>query len=254
MLISARLRRALWPLRLRVLSIWYLGSVRHCPLCGSHVRGFFSYNTRSDAVCPVCGSKERDRLAKLVLSDIIGIERVRPRRMLHVAPELQVRHWLAKMPVGEYVTGDLERLDVDVRLDLQDMPFESGYFDSIYCSHVLEHVEDDRKAMRELWRVLSHDGWAVILVPITRPLTYEDREIRDPESRRQAFGQKDHLRAYGPDIATRLGGSGFFVRAITVADVADSENARTMALGSEEVIFLCYKDHFTKAGADPPIE
>jgi SAM-dependent methyltransferase len=91
-----------------------------------------------------------------------------------------------------------------VRMDITDIQYPKDTFDVIYCSHVLEHVVDDRKAMREFHRVLRPDGWALLLVPITVEKTFEDPSVTDPEERLSVFGQEDHVRCYGPDYVERL--------------------------------------------------
>ena len=71
-------------------------------------------------------------------------------------------------------------------MDIMEYPDES--FDVIYCSHVLEHVPDDCKAMRESPRVLKRGGWAILLVPINAGKTYEDASITEPAERLRVFG------------------------------------------------------------------
>ena len=47
------------------------------------------------------------------------------------------------------------------------LPFKSGVFRFVLCSEVLEHLDDDDAAVREIARVLSEEGRAVITVPYT---------------------------------------------------------------------------------------
>ena len=162
--------------------------------------------------------------------------------MLHVAPErpLEVR---LRDELGEgYLTADLLDRRAMVQMDITDIQYPDQTFDVIYCSHVLEHVPDDKKAMREFHRVLKNDGWAILLVPITSDSTYEDASITSAEDRLQAFGQDDHVRRYGPDYADRLREAGFQVKISKPADVASSEEIARMGLtdaGGE--IYYCTK-------------
>ena len=55
-----------------------------------------------------------------------------------------------------------------VKMDITNILYEDNTFDSIWCNHVLEHVVDDQKAMRELLRVPKPGGWAILQVPILR--------------------------------------------------------------------------------------
>jgi SAM-dependent methyltransferase len=136
------------------------------------------------------------------------------------------------LPVAEWVSpgGTLDAVDVQqemldhtmrraaeqgignispTRADARELPFEDDSFDAILCVHVLEHVADDRAALRELRRVLRPRGWAVIQVPILRDKTIEDPAEQDPAQRLRRFGQDDHVRVYGEDFFDRLSEAGF---------------------------------------------
>ena len=94
-----------------------------------------------------------------------------------------------------------------------DIGFPDEDFDVVICSHVLEHIREDRKAMKEIFRVLRPGGFAVLQVPLALDLeeTQEDPSIVDEKERFEAYGQKDHLRMYGMDYPQRLEGVGFRV-------------------------------------------
>jgi len=96
---------------------------------------------------------------------------------------------------------------------MTDVPFKDGAFDLVVCVHVLEHVPDDRKAIREMVRVLKPGGMALLLVPIVlEQLTREnDPAVVTPEQRREAYWQEDHVRLYGGDFPQRLEEEGFDV-------------------------------------------
>ena len=67
-----------------------------------------------------------------------------------------------------YVNMDLVKLQgVDVFWDLNKSPwpFKDDTFDEVYCSHVLEHVDDLIKVMKEIKRVSKHGAVVVIRVP-----------------------------------------------------------------------------------------
>jgi SAM-dependent methyltransferase len=140
-----------------------------------------------------------------------------------------------------YLTADLLDPRAMERMDVTNVPHRNGSFDVIYCSHVLEHVPDDRRAMREFFRVLKPSGWALLLVPIRVPHTVEDPSIVDPAKRRELFGQEDHVRRYGPDFADRLRGVGFAVKTISAADVLDKDDIERMELAHTEPMYLCTK-------------
>jgi SAM-dependent methyltransferase len=91
------------------------------------------------------------------------------------------------------------------------MGFAERSFDALICSHVLEHVPDDRAAMKECRRLLRPGGWLVIQIPMHPLPTDEDPSLVDPVIRQQRFGQDDHVRMYGPDVVQRLQDAGFHV-------------------------------------------
>jgi len=165
-------------------------------------------------------------------------------RMLHFAPEKKALMPFLREQLGErYTTTDLSMKNVDAREDITRMSFDSNSFDLIYCSNVLEHVDDDRSAMSELYRVLAPGGLAVIQVPIRGEVTYEDASITDPHERYQHFGQADHVRYYGEDIQDRLSAAGFEVTPFTMLDVLEvtDDDVERMNLGKRELIHKCVK-------------
>ncbi|QDV82909.1 hypothetical protein TBK1r_18410 [Stieleria magnilauensis] len=163
--------------------------------------------------------------------------------MLHVAPEPCLRPHF-KEHIGEsYLTADLLANDVDVNMDITEIQYPDNTFDVIYCSHVLEHVPDDRKAMKEFLRVLNPDGFAVLMVPITAEQTVEDPSVTDPQERLRLFGQEDHVRRYGPDFSERLRGAGFVVDEMTPNRFCSEAEQRASRLPDEDRIYVCRRKH-----------
>ena len=227
--------RVLAPLRVARdfgLGAWYRGQGRWCPVCGQSSRKFRPGGTfvRQNARCPRCGSLERHRLVWLYLTQHTDLFDGRPKRVLHVAPE-QCFAGRLKARLGEgYLTADLLDPHVMERIDITRIRFSDETFDVIYCSHVLEHVPDDRRAMREFRRVLKRTGWAILLVPITTDRTFEDPTVVRPADRLRVFGQEDHVRRYGPDYVDRLREAGFEVNITRVAELVSAEDATRMGL------------------------
>ena len=147
--------------------------------------------------------------------------------MLHIAPEGCFSGRLQDRLRGAYITGDLQDPSAMVRVDVTEMEFPDASFDVVYCSHVLEHVPDDRKAMREFFRVLKPGGWAVLLVPITVEKTIEDPTLEDPAQSLALFGQEDHVRRYGKDYEDRLRDAGFAVAVFAAKDILSPESCVT---------------------------
>ncbi len=131
-----------------------------------------------------------------------------------------------------------------VKMDVTDINFANETFDVIYCSHVLEHVSDDKKALKEFYRVLKSDGWAIILVPIKPNLkrTFEDPTITDPMERLRLFGQEDHVRRYGQDFGERVKEANFFVNIIKPADFLSEKEIELMGITQAAgEIYYCTK-------------
>jgi len=224
-----------------VYRVIYRGTGRWCPVCERPSRRFapFGNPRRAQAMCPHCGALERHRLLALFFEKKTNLYTQPDLRMLHVAPERCFEsHLRARVGAG-YLTADLEDPHADVRMDITHIEYPDATFDVIYCSHVLEHVSDDRAALRELHRVLKPDGWALIMVPITADRTFEDPSVTDPKERERRFGQDNHVRRYGRDFVGRLQETGFNVRVFGVSDVARGAVADEMGLKGGGEIFYC---------------
>ncbi len=169
--------------------------------------------SRFETLCLQCNSLERHRRAILFLRRSTSIFTA-PLHVLHVAPEPSLRAAMQSLSNLQYITGDLLVKDVDVELDLTDIGFPDRTFDVVLCSHVLEHIPDDQRAIREIRRVLKPSGWALINVPSDpdRTTTYENPAVVAPEERLKHFGQDDHVRVYSAnDFVARLEDAGFTV-------------------------------------------
>ncbi len=231
------------PLR-QLRSTLYHGSARFCPVCQRSSRQFLDGGIvpRADAQCAHCGAFERHRLLWIYLSEHTNLFDGRKKEMLHVAPEKCFESRFREKIGSGYLTADLLDPNVMVQMDITNIQYPDQSFDVIYCSHVLEHVPDDKKAMREFQRVLKSDGWAILQVPITSEKTIEDPSITDPAERLALFGQEDHVRRYGPDYAERLRETGFSVDVIEITDLVDAETATQMGLTEASgEIYFCRK-------------
>jgi SAM-dependent methyltransferase len=171
--------------------------------------------------------------------------------MLHFAPEHCFQAIFSKTREIQYFPCDFspELYDVTkgankvLKVDITDIPFAAGSFDAILCSHVLEHIPDDARAMSELFRVLKNGGWAILQVPIDydRERTYEDFSIVTPEAREIAFGQYDHVRWYGRDYKERLAKVGLLVPEDDFIKTFSPKKVRNYGFMSSELIYFCQK-------------
>ncbi len=252
--IRAFIRRLLpnWVQTLRrraTYHLLYTGNNRYCPVCGRRSSQFLTVVSHEeypvephyDTRCPYCHSFERHRFVYLYLTQKTDLfTSTRPRKFLHIAPEPCLETLLRRKLGAAYITADRFDPRVNVKVDICNIQFPDETFDVILCSHVLEHVPDDQKAMREFSRVLKKDGWAILLVPIDAEKTFEDPTITDPHQRNQIFGM-DHVRRYGPDVEDRLRQNHFRVVAVRSGDLISEKDQRLMAI-PDDVIFECHKE------------
>ncbi len=158
--------------------------------------------------------------------------------MLHVAPEECLANEFRKSNVVRYITADLTPRAM-LQMDLTGACFPDETFDVIFASHVLEHIADDGRAMRELFRVLKTGGWAILQVPIDAQVTCEDSSIIDCRERERVFGQSDHVRVYGNDYYDRLSNAGFVVRREKLPSQQNPRLANRLGLLETDEITLC---------------
>lgn len=215
-----------WIITRRLISAWLVdrkqfsgGTLpRLCPICNyDGIMISVGRPPRWNARCPQCGSRERHRLLWLWATPTYsGINRLAGKRILHFAPEKALRRALRDNP--NYETADLAQRGVTHQVDITQLPLASEIYEVVIANHVLEHIDDDRLAMRELFRVLQPSGVALLTTPInpTRQETYEDAGITDPVERQAHFNAPDHRRFYGLDFADRLKEAGFSVKTFRV--------------------------------------
>jgi predicted SAM-dependent methyltransferase len=189
-------------------------------------------------ICPSCDSWERHRFAYHTLKDTLAKH---ADKTLHFAPEQCIETWLRSIS-KEYLSVDLTSPSAMEHMDITNLRLEDSRFSLLWCCHVLEHIENDRKAMAELFRVLRPSGVAVIMVPIYGTTTYENPEVRSPADRLKHFKQEDHVRLYGLDIENRLQDTGFKVDVLHVSDISiESVKSLGLEYPSTNEIFLCTK-------------
>ena len=178
------------------------GDAVECPICERTFARFLPYAGRENAVCPGCGAAERHRLLWLWLCEE---DRLRG-RVLAFGPDDATDERLRHLSRVKYTSSDIDGTQAMVAADITQLPFDDDTYDVILCSHVLEHVEDEQRALAELKRVLKPGGWAAIMVPVDRSVerTFEDANATTEQQRLERFGQIDHVRLYGRDVAQRL--------------------------------------------------
>ena len=211
-----------------------------CPICGNRFACFKDARHRPNVLCWRCGSHERHRAQWLLFDhrpELLG----NARSLLHFAPEWALRHRFERLAHLRYVTADLLDPEVELHLDLTALDLPDASFDAVICSHVLEHVADDAIAMGELRRITAPDGWCLVMAPLdlARDTTYEDPTLTTPAERLRAFGQADHVRFYGRDLADRLAAAGFAVERIVPLVEFGQAAVERSRIADEDHMFLC---------------
>ena len=210
------------------------------PIDGKSFKNFLPYGygkQRNDVLSPSTLSLERHRLLWLYLkneTDFFSAEK----KILHFAPEQAFYKRFKKMKNLDYVTTDLNSPLADIKADICNLPFKDNEFDVILCNHVLEHIPDDTKAMKELYRVLKVGGMGIFQIPqdLNRKTTFEDHSITDEKERAKIFGQYDHVRIYGRDYFDKLRSFGFKVDEVDYTSILSAEEITRYCLAKGEII------------------
>ena len=228
-----------------ILAFFLKGNTFTDPIDGKSFKTFLPYgygNQRNNALSPSTLSLERHRLLWLYLKNETNFFTA-DKKVLHFAPEQAFYKRFKKMPNLDYTTTDLNSPLADVKADICNLPFDDNKFDIILCNHVLEHIPDDTKAMKELYRVLKPSGMAILQIPqdLTRELTFEDDTITDKKERAKIFGQYDHVRVYGRDYFDKLRSIGFRVDEVDYTSKFSNEAITKYCLAKGEIIPVVYK-------------
>lgn len=246
-------------------SLFSSGYSKECAVCGKKVKKFiplpeyyanqakrynFKYTieeaetiSEKEYSCPHCGASDRDRLYALYLEK--HINPAKSYKILDIAPAPALRNYLKAKPNVNHRSADLLQEDVDDRgVDVTNMKnYGDDSFDIFICSHVLEHVDDDAKAMRELRRVLKADGFGIAMVPIITTIDAidEDPSLTDEGERWRRFGQSDHVRLYSKKGFTdRLKENGFKVTEHTASDFSKDDFFRN-GISPKSVLYIVNK-------------
>lgn len=182
--------------------------------------GFGEMTALETYLCSVCGSSDRERLYALWLDQEIKKGMVgRGASLIHFAPEHALSQKIKSLGYFDYHTADVMMEGVDHVINLMNLPFNDNSFDFFICSHVLEHVEDDDLAIRELFRITKKGGCGILVAPIIVGLekTIENPSIETEEGRWRYFGQNDHVRLYAHnDYVKRIKKQGFMLEELGI--------------------------------------
>ena len=253
-MLSTKFKESLGPLfpiankiRLVYLRIKYSGNKVICPCCKSTFREFaiFGNTRRRNSRCPKCESLERHRLLWMYFDHKTSLFK-KPLKLLHVAPETVFFKYFKKQKNIDYHPVDIYPHlypKGTVYFDLLNPDLPDNSFDVIICNHVFQYIEDDKTAIKNIYKLMKPGGWAILQVPIdtTKKVTYEDSSITDPLEREKAFGLKEHVRYYSYDYADKLRDAGFIVKVDDyTAEFTDEENFK-YGFWQGDAIYYCSK-------------
>lgn len=218
-------RKALYPL--------YKGKDYECNICRSRLKEFVRLEN-GNLLCPVCGSLPRSRRLYKILTENYLKEGF---TILDFSPSRAIFRALKHKKGIDYFPTDYENeFLADYHFDITKIDIESEKFDLIICYHILEHIENDGAAMKELYRVLKTGKTLLIQTPFKEGEIYENPEVKTSEERLQHFGQKDHVRIYSVNgLVQRLKDSGF------QTEIKTYEKDNYWGFSDHETIIFCTK-------------
>ena len=146
----------------------------------------------------------------------------------------------------DYLSADINSPFAMEKMDITNINYPNDYFDFIICSHVLSHVNDDRKAMKELARVVKRNGYVLIINPIdkNRENTFENEQAKTPIQKNNIYGQSDLCRIYGNDFIHRLQSCGLYPTVINYATEIGKDLSGKYGISGYTKIYLC-RSHLT---------
>ncbi len=236
---------------------------QECCICGRRFHHFYPYRNGKvkpspflaeldfmtgnieNFSCPYCGSGDRERHL-VMFFDKLGLwKKFEGATVLHFAPEAGLKGRIEALCPREYVKADLLSSQPDVsRIDVMEIPFPDHHFDFVLCCHVLEHVPDDQRALRELCRVLKPGGYGVLQTPFSRLLahTFEDPNINTDPLRWRYYGQEDHVRLFGRDLLDKIKAAGFTLDLKPHSEYFNAEETRRFGVCAKEDLILVSKN------------
>ncbi len=217
-----------------IYSLFYIGNKYQCSVCNKKLRKFIEI--KNSKICPNCGSIARDRRLYSLIKDTFLDDRI---KILDFSPSRAVYRKIKTNKQLDYTSSDLSgNFIAEKKFDITNIAMPDNSYDLIVCYHVLEHIENDKKAMSELYRVLKKNGHCIIQTPFKEGDIYEDNSIKTKEDRTKYFGQEDHVRIYSVQgLKKRLEKSGFQV---LVNHFTEKQNNK-FGYSIDEYVLICQK-------------
>ena len=138
-----------------------------------------------------CGAGRHAYAAYRAGAQVVALDRS-PGELVEVSVMLAAMRLAGEVPDGARAAA--------LRGDAYALPFADASFDCVIAAEVLEHLPDDDRAMRELFRVLRPGGTVAVTVPRWGP-----ERICWALSEAYHRVEGGHVRIYrGDDLAARL--------------------------------------------------
>lgn len=196
---------------------------------------------RDNCYCPSCQCMDRERWLYFVLKNYTNIF-VGKGNVLHFAPEYYISRFISDNKSIDYYSCDIEPGRAMHIVDITNIQFKNNFFDFIIFNHVMEHIKDEKKAIKEIKRVLKKDGKCIFSFPICFDnKTFEDKKIETSEDRLKYYGQEDHVRLYGNDFAKRFEKYGLKLNIYSPKDILDKDKIEKYGFIEDDVIIIATK-------------
>lgn len=222
-----------------------------CSICGWKGMRFnpayYKDGFVENIICVNCDSWGRHRRAWGLLHD--GGYLKENMKILDTAPMKMLSQKIQQCHV-HYTSIDIETdRSPTIQGDLTKIPFKENSFDLVLSMQVLEHIMDDKTALRNLIAVTKDTGTLIISVPFKKTPGSVTREYGAPNW--EEFG---HVREYGMDVVERFQNEGLHIEEFVWGQ--DKNKLALLQLGidptEKEVFFICKKLSSGKAIHEGP--
>ena len=213
----------------------------YCPFCGRKTLPYSKFaNGRN--MCTLCGSLERHRILYYIYKSEF-LDSVKRLDILHFAPEKSIYNTIKKNQNLNYLCCDLDpsRYSYVDKIDQQDgmnLTYKNETFDYVIHNHVLEHVPNDKKFIKETLRVLKPNGKLIVCFPYFKEKDSLEIETTSDEERRELYGQEDHVRRYGKDFLSKLEDPEYHVNIINYHSLISDEQIHLMKSETDMDMFV----------------
>jgi len=155
-----------------------------CPICENAIT-----DASVRKICGECGNGDRTRTVHLLYKSLYPVT-ITKRALLFTQENY--------LPDSMFESCERSIYLGDNHLDIQSINHADNTYSWISSNHVLEHVENDEMALKEMFRILSKDGFIQITVPTTAH-THRTVDWGFPDENKVG-----HYRNYGADFAFQL--------------------------------------------------